>query len=82
MRLAKDYTDALMRVIDQPLVVLDSDMRVQTASEYFARALARRLVRSSASISPSSMAHGVLRSFRNVYVARQRRRRRSSVSRS
>jgi two-component system, chemotaxis family, CheB/CheR fusion protein len=41
MRLAKDYTDALMRVIDQPLVVLDSDMRVQTASEYFARALGK-----------------------------------------
>ena len=67
MRLAKDYTDALMRVIDQPLVVLDRDMRVQTASEYFARALGKTtLVRSSASISPSSMAHGVLRSFRNV----------------
>ena len=41
MRLAKDYTDALMRVIDQPLVVLDRDMRVQTASEYFARALGK-----------------------------------------
>jgi two-component system, chemotaxis family, CheB/CheR fusion protein len=41
MRLAKDYTDALMRVIDQPLVVLDRDMRVQTASEYFVRALGK-----------------------------------------
>jgi two-component system CheB/CheR fusion protein len=37
MRLVKDYTDALMTVIDQAVVVLDSDLRVQVASDRFAR---------------------------------------------
>jgi two-component system CheB/CheR fusion protein len=37
MRLAKEYTDALMALIDQPIVVLDSELRVQAVSDQFAR---------------------------------------------
>ena len=36
-RLAKEFTDALMDVIDQPLLVLDSGLRVQATNERFAR---------------------------------------------
>jgi two-component system CheB/CheR fusion protein len=39
VRLAKEYTDALMSVIDQPVLVLDSAFRIQAASERFARVL-------------------------------------------
>jgi len=39
IRQAKEYTDALMNVIDQPIVVLDSDLRVQMANDRFARAV-------------------------------------------
>jgi two-component system CheB/CheR fusion protein len=41
MRLAKEYTDALMGVIDQPVVVLDTELRVQAASDRFVRALGK-----------------------------------------
>jgi two-component system CheB/CheR fusion protein len=39
MRLAKQYTDALMGVIDQPIVVLDAELRIQSANDKFAGAL-------------------------------------------
>ena len=41
LRLAKEYTDALMNVIDQSVVVLDADLRVQIASDRFARSLGK-----------------------------------------
>jgi len=41
VRLAKEYTDALMRTIDQSVVVLDANLRVQMASERFARSLGK-----------------------------------------
>ncbi len=37
VRLAKEYTDTLMSAIDQPVVVLDAALRIQTASDRFAR---------------------------------------------
>jgi two-component system, chemotaxis family, CheB/CheR fusion protein len=37
VRLAKEFTEALMEVIDQPLIVLDAGLRVQAANERFAR---------------------------------------------
>jgi two-component system CheB/CheR fusion protein len=39
IRKAKEYTDALMDVIDQPVVVLDAELRVQAANDRFVRAL-------------------------------------------
>jgi two-component system, chemotaxis family, CheB/CheR fusion protein len=39
MRLAKEYTEALMGVIGEPVVVLDRELRVQAANEGFTRAL-------------------------------------------
>jgi two-component system CheB/CheR fusion protein len=41
VRLAKEYSDALMNMIDQSVVVLDSNLRVQMASERFARSLGK-----------------------------------------
>jgi two-component system CheB/CheR fusion protein len=37
MRLVKEYTDALMALIDQPILVLDGELRVQAVSDRFAR---------------------------------------------
>jgi two-component system CheB/CheR fusion protein len=37
MRLVKEYTDALMALIDQPVLVLDGELRVQAVSDQFAR---------------------------------------------
>ena len=37
VRLAKEFTDTLMEIIDQPLMVLDAELRVQAANETFAR---------------------------------------------
>jgi two-component system CheB/CheR fusion protein len=39
IRLAKEYTDAVMAVIDEPLLVLDAELRVQAANERLTRAL-------------------------------------------
>jgi two-component system, chemotaxis family, CheB/CheR fusion protein len=41
VRLAKEYADALMSMIDQSVVVLDASLRVQMASERFARSLGK-----------------------------------------
>ena len=39
VRLAKEFTDAVMDVMEQPLIVLDTGLRVQAANEPFARAV-------------------------------------------
>jgi two-component system, chemotaxis family, CheB/CheR fusion protein len=39
VRLATEFIDALMDVIDQPLIVLDAGLRVQAANERFARSV-------------------------------------------
>jgi len=39
VRLAQEFTEALMNVIDQPLLVLDAGLRVQAANERFAPTL-------------------------------------------
>jgi two-component system CheB/CheR fusion protein len=39
IRMAKEYTDALMAMIDEPILVLDAELRVQAANETFTRAL-------------------------------------------
>jgi two-component system CheB/CheR fusion protein len=41
MRLAREYTDALMSMIDSPVIVLDASLRVVAASERFARAVGK-----------------------------------------
>jgi two-component system CheB/CheR fusion protein len=39
LRMAKEYCDALLAVVDQPVIVLDRDLRVQVGNDRFARAL-------------------------------------------
>ena len=39
IRLAREYTEALMDVIDQPVVVLDAELRVQAANDTLVRTL-------------------------------------------
>jgi len=39
IRLAKEYTDAVMAVIDEPVLVLDAKLRVHAANERLTRAL-------------------------------------------
>jgi two-component system CheB/CheR fusion protein len=39
IRLAYEYADALLSVVDQPVLVLDSALRIQAVSEKFARVL-------------------------------------------
>jgi two-component system CheB/CheR fusion protein len=39
LRMAKGYCDALLAVVDQPVIVLDRDLRVQVGNDRFASAL-------------------------------------------
>ena len=41
LRLAKEYIDALLEVVEQPIAVLDAGLRVLMTSDRFARALGK-----------------------------------------
>jgi PAS domain S-box-containing protein len=41
LRMAKEYSDALLDLVDQPIAVLDAGLRVLVASDRFARVLGK-----------------------------------------